>query len=748
MKKRHSLTLLDDAGPVELEGLIERVIFHNADNGFTVLRIAEVTETASGQRRKLQDSQTAVGHMAGPRGGVHVRLQGSYVNNQRFGRQLSFTFIEQVMPSTVEDIQAYLASGLIKGVGPGLAERITRQFGADTIRVLDEEPELLKVVQGIGEKSLARIIESWNEHRGMRDLMLFLQPHGVSAAYAAKIYRAYGSDARAIVAENPYRLAMDIRGIGFLTADSIASKLGFAPDHPLRIQAAVLYTLQRASDEGNVFLPLEELAAQLEKQLEVDAAQTGNAVEALKRERRLECETLDQKDGTKLNAVYLKRFHHCETKTAFYLERILHSPKSVRFGDAEAIIAQVLEQQNIQFAPEQVLAITQSAKNKALVITGGPGTGKTTIINAIIKVFEAVKAKVLLAAPTGRAAKRMAETSGREARTIHRLLEYSPKDDCFTRNEDNPLACHLLIVDEASMMDTQLFYYLLKALPLGATLVLVGDVSQLPSVGPGNVLGDIIASEVCPVARLSQIFRQSAESEIVCSAHLINRGKMPLLESNPDRMSDFYFIPKDDPEQAAELMIELVKFHIPRRFNLDPVNDVQLLTPMHKGAVGAEQMNARLQAALNPHGLEIRRGERSFRLHDKVMQIRNNYDKDIYNGDIGRISYINPRERVLSVDFDGTLVPYDFDDLDELAPAYAISVHKSQGSEYPAVIVPVMMQHYVLLQRNLVYTAVTRGKKLVVLVGERRALQMAIRNNKTSKRHTWLAERLRMPEKF
>lgn len=748
MKKDTKLTLLGEPQPVELEGIVERIIFHNADNGFTVLRLTDVTETEQNTQRKLADAQTIVGHTLTPKIGIRVKALGKYVNNQRFGRQLAFTSIDQIMPATNEGLEAYLASGLIKGVGPSTARRIVKKFGSDTIRILDEEPEQLKSISGIGAKNIVKIISSWNEHRGMRDLMLFLQPHGISAAYAVKIYKEYGASAKAIVSENPYRLAMDIHGIGFITADAIALKLGFAKDHPLRIQAAALYQLQRASDDGHVFLPVDTLAEQLEKQMDISPAETEKAIKTLELNDRVECETLRQGDGTAVNAIYLKRFYDCESKTAFYLERILHSPKSVRFKDAENIIQSVLNKQSIQFAPEQIHAITQSTQNKIMVITGGPGTGKTTLINAIIQVFEAANAKVLLAAPTGRAAKRMAETSGRDAKTIHRLLEYSPKENIFTRNEDNPLVCHLLIVDEASMMDTLLFYYLLKALPLGATLVLVGDVCQLPSVGPGNVLGDIIDSAACPVARLTQIFRQSAESEIICNAHLINKGKMPLLEKNPEVMSDFYFIPKDDPEAAADLIVELIKFHIPRRFKLDPVNDVQLLTPMHKGAVGAERMNARLQTALNPQGLEIRRGDKAFRLHDKVMQLRNNYDKDIYNGDIGRISYINPKERIVSVDFDGAIIPYEFDDLDELTSAYAISVHKSQGSEYPAVVVPIMMQHYVLLQRNLLYTAVTRGKKLVVLVGERRALQMAIHNNKTSKRNTWLAQRLERPQEF
>lgn len=736
-------SLLDDS--VILEGVIEKIIFHNSDNGFTVLRLVDAVEKVGEENRKLVDAQTGVGHMLNPRAGLKARLSGRYVNNKRFGRQLAFESFEEVMPATLEAVQGYLCSGVVTGVGPQLASRIVSKFGTDTIDILDKSPDKLLQVHGIGPKNLARIQEAWNEARGMRNLHLFLQPHGVSAAYAARIFKAYGPEAKSVVVSNPYRLAWDIKGIGFVTADSIAAKLGFAPDHPLRIQAATLYTLQKASEEGHIFLPRKELLEQVERQIGASAEQGENAIRELEREQRIKCEMLEQAGAEAVDAVYLSRFHHCEARTTFYLNRLLHSPKSARFGNAEAIIAKVLSNYPIQLAPEQINAVRESAKAKILVITGGPGTGKTTIINAIIRIFKAIEANILLAAPTGRAAKRMSETSGHEAKTIHRLLEYSPKDDAFARNEDNPLACHLLIVDEASMMDTLIFYYLLKALPYGATLVLVGDANQLPSVGPGNVLGDIIDSRAVPVSRLTEIFRQSAQSEIICNAHLINNGQMPITEHNPSKLSDFYFIPKDEPGEAADLIVDLIKNHIPRRFGLDPINQIQLLTPMHKGEVGAENMNRRLQSALNPNALEIRRGERVFRLHDKVMQIRNNYDKDIFNGDIGRIIYLSPKERSLSVDFDGTVIPYSFNDLDELTPAYAISIHKSQGSEYPAVVIPVMMQHYVLLQRNLVYTAVTRGKRLVVLVGENRALAMAIHNNKTSRRNTWLAQRLERP---
>lgn len=721
-------------------GQVERIVFHNPENGFTVLRVLPDGESRPGRTGPLfaPEAVNCVGHMAQATPGVRISLRGRWVQNPRFGRQLAFEQAEELLPATEEGLRLYLGSGLIKGVGPELAARIVKKFGADTIRVLDEEPEKLLRVRGIGERSIGAIRESWARHRGMRDLLLFLRPHGVSAAMAVRIYKFYGAEALEVVRQNPYRLAMDVRGIGFLTADSVGAKLGFPADHPLRIQAAALYTIAKASEEGHVYLPKERVSALVCNQVACGENLVDDALRVLEQEKRLVLEELP--DGGE--AVYLRRFHHCESKISYYLTRLIRTPKAVVFENPEKMAREVAEDLGLELAPEQREAIDAAAVSKLLTVTGGPGTGKTTIIRGIINLFRARKTRILLAAPTGRAAKRMSEATGIEARTIHRLLEYSPMEDQFARNEDNPLACGLLVVDEASMMDTLLFYHLLKAVPLGATLILVGDVHQLPSVGPGNVLADIIASGVAPVIKLSHIFRQSAESEIIMNAHMINAGQMPSLARTTKAVSDFYFIEQNDPEKAAELMVSLVKEHIPRRFGLNPVEDVQVLTPMHKGPVGAMSMNARLQAELNPDKPEIRRGETTFRLHDKVMQIRNNYEKDVYNGDIGRISCLNPQDRELSVDFDGRVLPYGFDELDELTPAYAISIHKSQGSEYPAVVIPIMMSHYILLQRNLIYTGVTRGKKLVILVGESRALAMAVRNNRTQNRFTRLRQRL------
>jgi exodeoxyribonuclease V alpha subunit len=730
-----------DGQGAELAGTLDRVLFHNGENGYTVLRLSPILPAAAraGEKSPMfaPDAVTCVGCMFNPRQGTQVRLKGRWVNNPRYGRQFAFDVAEEILPATAEAIRLYLGSGLISGVGEGMAGRIVKLFGEDTLRLLDEEPESLLRVRGIGKKTLERIRKSWEEHRRMRDLLLFLQPHGITPTYALRVYRAYGVHALEIVRENPYRLAMDIRGIGFVTADAAARKLGFGQEHPLRIQAGTLYVLQKAMDEGNVYMPEADLSEAACVQLGVGADMVAGSIDSLEREGRIVREEMDGETG-----IYLSLYHHCETKTAYYLQRLLHSPRSVVFADPQAAVDKAASEMPITLAPEQLYALRMVMRSKILVLTGGPGTGKTTIINAVIRLFSERRARILLAAPTGRAAKRMAEACAHEARTLHRLLEYSPKEDGFARNEDRPLACGLLVVDESSMMDCLLFYHLLKAIPLGASLVLVGDVNQLPSVGPGTVLSDVIKAGVVPVVELTEIFRQASESEIVCNAHLINQGTVPPLESNKNRLSDFYFIHQNDPEKAASAVVDLVCSHIPRRFGLNPVDDIQVLTPMHKGAVGAGRMNALLQEALNPNGFEVRRGDRVFRLHDKVMQLRNNYDKDVFNGDMGRIAFIDPHERILSVNFDERLVPYEFSELDELVPAYAISIHKSQGSEYEAVVIPVMMQHYVLLQRNLIYTGVTRGKRLVILVGEARALHMAVRNNKIRRRHTRLAARL------
>ncbi|MCC8193499.1 MAG: ATP-dependent RecD-like DNA helicase [Deltaproteobacteria bacterium] len=732
--------------PVELAGTLERVVFHNPDNGYTVLRLSV---------KGKADLVTAVGAMHEPQPGVSLKLAGRWTTHARFGEQFQMDRYETVLPATEAGIRHYLASGLIKGVREAMAKRIVDMFGADTFRVMEEDPEQLLKVPGIGMRTVDAVRAAWAEHQGIRELIMFLQPHGVSTAYAVRIYKHYGGEALDVVRENPYRLAMDIHGIGFLTADAIAMKLGFEPDSALRAEAGLLYTLVRLSEEGHVYYPKEDLLRETATLLNVETALAERALAPLAAGERIVLEELrglpgqapgeiDPDDDRVLThvGVYLGRYHHCEAGIAYYLRRILRSPKAAAFDDPETVMAKTLASLSMELAPEQEEAVRSAIDRKVMVITGGPGTGKTTVINAVIKAFSHARARILLAAPTGRAAKRLSETSSLEAKTIHRLLEYSPHEDSFCRNEDNPLACTLLVIDEASMMDTLLMYHLLKAVPLGATVIFVGDVNQLPSVGPGNVLRDIIASGVVPVVELTEVFRQAAESEIILNAHRINHGEAPNLANPTERLGDFYFIRQDDPEKAAAMVVDLVRDHIPRRFGLNAFDDIQVLSPMHKGSCGAANLNALLQDALNPQALKLQRGDRQFRLGDKVMQIRNNYDKDVFNGDIGRIIHVHPEDREITVRFDEMNVIYPWDELDELVPAYAISVHKSQGSEYPAVVLPILTQHYVMLQRNLLYTGVTRGKRLVVLVGSAKAVHIAVANNQMRKRHTWLAHRL------
>lgn len=731
MSYMQSTLLTDTTTPsaAELQGTLERIVFHNEENGYSVLRF----KTTAG------DNYTVVGNMADPQVGSSLKLTGEWVENAKFGRQFKILTYETNLPAGVVGIRHYLASGLIKGVGPKTAERIVDAFGEDTFAILDNEPERLSSVKGIGKRTAKGIQEAWSEHRGIRDLIMFLQPHGVSTAYAVRIYKFYGKHALSVVQENPYRLAMDINGIGFVTADTIAQKIGFDVDSPLRAEAGTLYMLTKTSDEGHVYFPLDGLVTKTSDTLNIRADLVEDAIDTLEREERVVVEELSNGQV----AVYRSRYHAYESGISAYIKKILGSPKTVLIKDPDETVEAVVENLGIELAEEQLEAVHTAVRTKMMVLTGGPGTGKTTITKAIVQAYKKLKAKILLCAPTGRAAKRMFETIGVEAKTIHRLLEYSPREDGFQRNENNPLACSLIVIDEASMMDTMLMFHLLKAIPLGATVIFVGDVHQLPSVGPGNVLKDVISSGVVDVVELHEVFRQAQESDIITNAHKINAGEVPFLESSKERLSDFYFIRQDDPERCAAMIVDLVKNHIPRRFRFDPIDQIQVLTPMHKGSAGSGNLNHLLQEALNPQPLCLKRGDREFRLDDKVMQLRNNYDKDVFNGDIGRICVVNTEDKKLTVRFDDEKnVIYDFKELDELVPAYAISIHKSQGSEYQAVVIPVLTQHYVLLQRNLIYTGVTRGKKLVILVGSTKALTMAIKNNKMQKRFTYLSQRL------
>lgn len=713
-----------------VEGTIEKIVFFNEENGYTVARLIP---------RRGAQPVTLVGHLADAREGEHVRAHGTWEENRKFGPQFRVAQCDIVPPSSAEGIEKYLASGLIKGIGPVTAERIVARFGADTLRVIDEEPKRLREVQGIGRKTLEKIVSSWEEHKGLRETMIFLQTHGITPAYSARIIKQYGSDASRIVREDPYGLTHDIHGIGFKQADSIARRMGIPHDSPARAAAAALHVLGEKAAEGNVCFPMDSLLEKCQEMLELPRPVISGAITTLAKERKVVVEETNEGE-----CVYLAHLYTAETGAADLLRGLRSSLKLLPSISAEKAAKWLEKRRGITLNQGQREAIRKAVDSKLLVITGGPGTGKTTAIRALVEIFGAKKQRVQLAAPTGRAAKRMEETAGIHASTIHRLLEFSPAKMDFQRDQHHPLDCDLLIIDETSMLDIALLYHLLKATPSEASIVFVGDADQLPSVGPGNVLRDLLESGFADVARLTEIFRQAEGSLIVRNAHRINRGQEPVRpREEENRKSDFHFIERPSPEEVADIIETLVSSRIPNAFKMDPVLDVQVLSPMHKGPAGVSDLNSRLQRLLNPSGRELALGSRKFRQRDKVMQIRNNYEKEVFNGDLGLIHSIDHDSQQVAVDFDGRIVVYEFSELDELELAYAISVHKSQGSEYRAVVVPVITQHYMLLQRNLIYTAVSRAKELVVLVGSPKALSTAINNARIQRRHTHLSARLR-----
>jgi exodeoxyribonuclease V alpha subunit len=720
----------------DLQGQIERITYTNMENGYTIAKVK-----VYGRR----DLVTVVGTLMSPTPGEILEMKGEWVNHPRYGEQFKLVQYKTQIPASVYGIEKYLGSGLIRGIGPIMAKRIVKQFGKDTLEVIENSVEKLAEVDGIGKKRVEMIKRAWDEQKEIREVMLFLQTHGVSGAYAPKIFKHYGNKSIEVVRKNPYRLATDIFGIGFVTADRIAEKLGFSKQSELRAEAGILYVLNQLADEGHVYYPYEPLVEKSREILQVEREVIVEAFATIALEGRIVIEDLNPnisefRENNK--AVYLAKFHFSETSIATKLKTLMDTPKSVRAIESEKAIEWVQERLDITLAAKQIEAVRCAAEDKVLVITGGPGTGKTTIINAILQIFSKLAVEIMLGAPTGRAAKRMSEATAHEAKTIHRLLEYSIHKGGFQRNDENPLKCDLLIIDEASMLDTILMHHLLKALPRTATFILVGDVNQLPAVGAGNVLKDIISSGAVKVVKLNEIFRQAQESSIIVNAHKINQGLLPSLKSSKQALDDFYFIEQENPQEVLGIILELIRERIPKRFGFDPIDDIQVLTPMHRGVVGAENLNLELQKALNPGEDVVARGGRTFRVNDKVMQIRNNYDKEVFNGDIGRIARVDTENQEFTIIFDDRELLYDFPDLDEVVLAYAVSVHKSQGSEYPAVIIPVLTQHYLLLQRNLIYTAVTRGKKLVVLVGTRKALAIGVKNDKTQKRYTYLQHRL------
>jgi len=712
-----------------LAGLVERVTFHNSDNGFCVLRA---------KARGHRDLITVVGHAAIITAGEWITASGEWVNDHTHGQQFKARFMRTSAPTSIDGIEKYLGSGMIRGIGPVYAKKMVKAFGEKVFDIIEAEPERLREVTGIGLVRAKRITDAWAEQKIIREIMVFLHSNGVGTARAVRIYKTYGVDAVQVMTENPYRLARDIRGIGFKTADAIAMKLGVEKTAMIRIRAGISYALTEAMDDGHCGLPTEELVPLAVELLEISIELVQTALD------------LELAEGTVIAAtvgetacVFLGGLYRAEQVIAERLLRLANGRLPWPYIDPEKALPWVEQKTGLSLAKSQIDAIRLSLISKILVITGGPGVGKTTIVNAILRILDAKGVNLLLCAPTGRAAKRMTEATGFDAKTIHRLLEIDPKAGGFKRNSENPLECDLLVVDETSMVDVMLMQALMKATPDNAALLIIGDIDQLPSVGPGQILADVIASGAVPVVRLTEVFRQAAQSRIITSAHRINQGSIPDL-SKPDGDSDFYFVQADDPETAVPRIIELVKTRIPQRFGLDPIRDIQVLCPMNRGGVGARSLNIELQAALNPAGeRKVERFGWTFAPSDKVMQIENDYDKEVYNGDIGYIDDVDPDGGEMSVSFDGRAVTYGFGELDTLVPAYAATIHKSQGSEYPAVVIPVLTQHYAMLQRNLLYTGVTRGKRLVVLIGQSKAVAIAVRNvsgrRRWSKLNEWLS---------
>ncbi len=713
----------------QLSGIIERITFHNPETGYAVLRVVV---------RGRRGLTTVVGRIASVHAGEQLDAVGEWIYDPQHGEQFRAESLRCLPPSTVEGIEKYLASGLVKGIGPKYARKIVEVFGERTLQVIDESPTFLKEIKGIGPQRIAQIRESWRQQKAVRDIMIFLQSHGLGTQRAVRIYKTYGDQAVTIVRENPYRLATDIWGVGFKTADELGTRLGIDPASPKRAQAALRYILQQTQQEGHVGYPEEEVVQRTLTVPDLPESVIREAVELLRHE-----EELVREPGSP-PWLYLKPAFLAELGIARCVARLQAEPHPLPRLHVESELTRVEQAMKLQLAPGQREALGQATRQKVLVLTGGPGTGKSTIVRGLLQLFSSRHLRCALCAPTGRAAKRLQETTGREAKTIHRLLEYDVSFGGFRRTAEHPLECELLVVDEASMVDVPLMYQLLRAVPRYACVVLVGDTDQLPSVGPGTVLADLIASGVVGVARLTEIFRQAQQSWIVRAAHAVRLGQLP--DSAPaGGDGDFYFIEANTPEKILEHLLTLVRQRIPHRFGLDPLRDIQILAPMNRSELGTQSLNLRLQEVLNPPRgqAEVQRFGWCFRVGDKVMQIRNDYDKDVFNGDVGRVVSIDDAQREMLVHFDGREVRYDFGELDELVLSYACTIHKSQGSEYPAVVIPLHTQHFIMLQRNLLYTGITRGKQLVVVVGSRRAMELAIRNVDTSRRCSQLTERLR-----
>lgn len=725
---------------IKIRCVVERITYQNPENGYSVLKVAV---------KGYNDLVPLVGNLLDAVVGSVLLVEGNWKVDAKYGKQFIAERWEETMPATVYGIEKYLGSGMIKGVGPKFAKRIVQQFGKDTLEIIETDCSRLIEVPGIGKKRVEKIRESWERQKEIKNVMLFLQDHGVSTSFAAKIYRQYGNESIEKVKENPFRLADDIWGIGFKTADSIAEKLGFGKETYVRLRSGIMYTLSSLADEGHVYAVQEQLVQKASELLEAEESSVIMTLDQMLKDQDLIRDVSAADHETE--AIYLPAFYYAESGTANKLLKLAAEPASDRLWtnltaarrrtgnpalsvDVSHIEAAV----QMKYDEVQADAIRQAALSKVMILTGGPGTGKTTTTQGIIAAFKTYGLKILLAAPTGRAAKRMTEATGLEAKTIHRLLEFKPPEG-YQKNEEHPLEGDVLILDECSMIDIILMNSLLKAIPLGMRLILVGDIDQLPSVGAGNVLRDMIDSGRFPVIRLTRIFRQAQESRIIMNAHRINAGQMPDISNGKN--TDFFFMQKDEPEEALLLILDLVKNKLADYYRTPP-SQIQVLTPMQRGVTGAANLNIALQGALNPEGEGLLRSGVVFRRNDKVMQIKNNYDKEVFNGDIGFIRSVNLEDRTLTVSFDEREIEYDVSELDELTHAYATTIHKAQGSEYPIVVIPVLMNHFVMLQRNLIYTGITRAKKILVLVGTRKALAYAVRNVTVTRRNTMLKERL------
>jgi len=709
-----------------IHGSVERVTFHSEESGFCVLRTR-----VKGQR----DLVTIVGNAASITAGEYVECQGSWMNNKTHGLQFSAKVLKVVPPTTLEGIEKYLGSGMVKGIGPHFAKKLVKAFGEDVFDVIEQTPEKLLTLEGIGKKRTERITSAWEEQKVIRSIMVFLQSHGVGTARAVRIYKTYGDDAVQKVQENPYRLALDIHGIGFKTADTIAQKIGIEHDAPIRAQAGVRHVLQELCGQGHCAATVEQLLKSSEKLLELQTPLLKSAIEHEIAAENLIAESIDEAD-----CVFLPSLYRSEITVSERLMTLVNGKAPWGEINTDKAIPWVEKKVKIQLSDSQKAAIETLVQHKVVIVTGGPGVGKTTIVNSLLKILHAKRMGIMLAAPTGRAAKRMQETTGMTAKTIHRLLEFDPKNFGFNYNDTNPLPLDVLIVDEASMLDITLMHHVLKAIPPNAALILVGDVDQLPCVGPGQVLADCIASKVIPTVRLTDIFRQAADSKIIVNAHRINEGKMPL-ENSDD--ADFYTLYADTPEDIHDKLTHLVSQRIPKRFACNPIDDIQVLTPMNRGGLGARALNVTLQQLLNGNAEpKIQKFGWTFSPGDKVIQTVNNYDKEVFNGDIGVVDRIDEGEGEIFISFDHRTISYELGELDEVSLAYAVSIHKSQGSEYPIVLVPIATQHFTLLARNLVYTGVTRGKKLVILLAQKKALGMAVHKADSKRRLTKLKQRL------